>query len=222
MSKLHKQIPLTDFPTYTEEDMLRRASEFHEFIVSRRTVRDFSPKNVPIEVVKKCIEASATSPSGANRQPWHFVVVSDPAIKKKIRDAAEKEEHHFYHGGVPDEWREAVHPLGTNECKPFLETAPYLIVVFAERVSVDGKDQTKNYYVSESVGIATGMLITALHSCGLGTLTHTPSPMRFLNQILKQPGHRRPFLILVTGYPSADATVPDLPKKSQSEITTFL
>lgn len=222
MPKLHKQIPLTDYSTYSPEEMKGRADAFYRFIKSRRTVRDFSSKSVPLEVVKSCIDAAATAPSGANRQPWHFVVVSDPEIKTKIRTAAEKEEHHFYHGGVPDEWRDAVQPLGTDESKPFLETAPHLIVIFAERVSVNSQDKLKNYYVSESVGIATGILITALHACGLGTLTHTPSPMRFLNEILNQPDHRRPYLILVTGYPSQDATVPDITRKKQSEFATFL
>jgi nitroreductase len=167
--------------------------------------------------------AAGTAPSGANLQPWHFVVVSDSAIKHRIRVEAEKEEHEFYTSRAPQEWLDALAPLGTDENKPFLETAPYLIVIFAQSYGVlaDGR-RVKNYYVQESVGIATGMLITAIHNAGLVSLTHTPSPMGFLNEILGRPANEKPFLILVVGYPAEDAVVPDIGKKSLEEIATFL
>jgi nitroreductase len=167
--------------------------------------------------------AAGTAPSGANRQPWHFVVVSDPEIKRKIREAAEKEEEAFYTGRAPDDWLEALQPLGTDAHKPFLETAPYLIVIFAQsyELAADGS-KIKNYYVQESVGIATGLLITAIHHAGLVSLTHTPSPMGFLNKILGRPDNERPYLILVVGYPAENATVPDISKKSLEEIATFV
>ena len=167
--------------------------------------------------------AAGTAPNGANRQPWHFVVVSNPDIKKRIREAAEKEEEAFYSGRAPDDWLEALAPLGTDANKPFLETAPYLIVIFAQtyELSKDG-GKTKNYYVQESVGIATGLLITAIHEAGLVSLTHTPSPMGFLNEILGRPLNERPYLILVVGYPDKEAQVPDISKKSLDEIATFI
>ena len=169
------------------------------------------------------MRAAGTAPSGANRQPWHFSVVSDLETKKKIREAAEAEEKKFYSGRAPDEWLEALAPLGTDENKPFLEIAPYLIVIFSEAYGLDNKgEKIKNYYVSESVGIATGMLITALHNVGLATLTHTPSPMNFLREILGRGENERAFLILVTGFPSENATVPNIVKKSLEEYTTFL
>ena len=203
--------------------MLRRAADFRRELGRRRTVRDFSDRAVPLEVVEECIRAAGTAPNGANYQPWHFVVVSDPALKSRIRVAAEEEERAFYSGGAPKEWLDALAALGTDEHKPFLETAPYLVVIFAERYQLapDGS-KVKNYYVQESVGIATGMLITGLHRAGLATLTHTPSPMSFLNEILGRPSNERPFLILVVGYPAGDAQVPAITKKSLEEIATFL
>jgi nitroreductase len=188
----------------------------------RRSVRDFSDRPVPLEVIKNAISAAGTSPSGANQQPWHFVVVSDPKIKREIREAAEVEERAFYQDRAPDEWLRALHPLGTDENKPFLEIAPYLIVIFLKKTTTDENGvKHKNYYPTESVGIATGILITALHLSGLATLTHTPSPMKFLNDILGRPDSERPFLILVTGYPSSEAKVPTINKYHLDQIATF-
>jgi iodotyrosine deiodinase len=174
-------------------------------------------------VIEDCLSVARSAPSGANKQPWHFVVVSDTEIKKKIRLAAEEEERRFYHGRAPKEWLDALAPLGTDEDKPYLETAPYLIVIFAQHyeVTADGR-KLKNYYVTESVGIAAGMLITAIHMAGLVALTHTPSPMGFLSQILGRPSQERPFLILVVGYPDGEARVPGISKKSSEEAQTFV
>lgn len=220
MSSFH---PLATFVEYPPEMMLRRAQEFRTEIQRRRTVRQFSDRPVTITLIHECLLAAGSAPSGANLQPWHFCVVSDPKIKSQIRIAAEDEEHDFYHRLAPKEWLDALAPLGTNEHKPFLETAPYLIVVFAQSHGVlpDGRS-VKNYYVNESVGIATGFLIAALHHAGLATLTHTPAPMKFLNGILNRPAQERPFLILVAGYPTDDAVVPDIGKKSLNEIATFV
>lgn len=203
--------------------MKRRAADFCAEVGRRRTVREFSDRAVPREVIEDCLRAAATAPSGANLQPWRFVVVSDPAIKRQIRLGAEKEEHEFYHGKAPQEWLDALAPLGTNEDKPFLEIAPYLIVIFAQSYGVlpDGR-KVKHYYAQESVGIATGMLITAIHHAGLASLTHTPSPMGFLNEILGRPANERAFLILVVGYPAEDARVPVIGKKPLDEIATFI
>ena len=201
---------------------MRRAVDFRKRAARRRTVREYSDRPVPRAVIEECILAAGTAPSGANHQPWHFVVVSDPEVKARIRVAAEQEERAFYHGGAPQEWLDALAALGTDEHKPFLETAPYLIAIFAERYMLreDGS-KVKNYYVQESVGIATGILITSLHHAGLATLTHTPSPMNFLNEILGRPSNERPFLLLVTGYPAGDARVPAITKKPLEEIATF-
>ncbi len=205
------------------EQMLQEAEHFLEKMRLRRTVRDFSDRPVPREVLEKCILAAGTAPNGANRQPWRFVAVGDPELKRAIREAAEEEEKAFYGGRAPDSWLEALAHLGTDENKPFLETAPWLVVIFAESYEVrsDGS-RAKNYYVSESVGIATGILITALHHAGLVTLTHTPSPMKFLNQVLGRPDNERPFLILVVGYPAEDARVPDIGKKALEDIADFV
>jgi nitroreductase len=203
--------------------MEERAQAFLEELRRRRTVRDFSDRPVPRKVIETCILAAGTAPNGANHQPWHFAVVADPEVKKTIREAAEEEEKEFYSGRAPKEWLKALEPLGTNEEKPFLERAPYLIVIFGESYAVgeDGNKE-KNYYVMESVGIATGMLITAIHRAGLVSLTHTPSPMGFLNEILGRPKNERAFLILVVGYPETDATVPDIEKKPLEQICTFV
>jgi len=215
--------PLSGYRRLPEEEMRRRAIEFHDSIRRRRTVREFSDREVPREVIELAIQAAATAPSGANRQPWHFVVVSEAETKRRLRQAAEKEEAEFYGWRAPDDWLEALTPFGTDENKPFLETAPYLIVIFAQMHGVDAQGSAiKHYYVNESVGIATGLLITALHSAGLATLTHTPSPMRFLNELLDRPRYERPFLILVTGYPDREARVPKISKKSLDEVATFI
>lgn len=218
-----KFIPLKDFKEYPTEEMLKRSAEFYFNLQRRRTVRDFSNKPVSIEVIENCIKAAGTSPSGANMQPWHFVVISNPGIKKKIRNAAEEEEKEFYSNRAPKEWLEALEPLGTDPNKPFLETAPYLIAIFYKSYDLhsDGK-QIKQYYAMESTGIATGMLITAIHNAGLASLTHTPSPMNFLNEILGRPKNERPFLLLVVGYPAKNAKVPDIKKKKLGEISSFL
>lgn len=216
-------VPLSNYTKYSEIEMLNRAISFYEHIKRRRTVRDFSDQPVPKEVIENCIKAAGTAPSGANLQPWHFVVVSNPEIKKKIRIAAEEEEKEFYSKRAPKEWLEALEPLGTDENKPFLETAPYLIAIFYKSYEVlpDGR-QTKHYYALESIGIATGILITAIHNAGLVSLTHTPSPMNFLNEILSRPKNERPFLLLVVGYPVADAKLPDIKKKSLQDIASFI
>ncbi|WP_445263743.1 nitroreductase family protein [Rhodohalobacter sp. 8-1] len=202
--------------------MKQRSKEYYELMKRRRSVRDFSKRPVPVEIIKHAIRTAGTAPNGANLQPWHFAVVQSADIKKRIREAAEEEEKAFYNDRAPDEWLDKLAPLGTDEHKPFLETAPYLIAVFAQSYGVDkhGKKQ-KHYYVKESVGIACGFLISALHNAGLATLTHTPSPMGFLNDILNRPSYERPFLLLVTGYPSDEAKVPLITKKSMSSLATF-
>jgi len=216
-------IALQDYREYSIEEMKQRAAEFYAELRRRRTVREFSSRPVPRAIIEDCVRAAGTAPNGANMQPWHFVIVSDPAVKRQIRDAAEREEYEFYHGKAPQEWLDALAPLGTDEHKPFLEDAPYLIVIFAESYGVlpDGR-KVKHYYTQESVGIATGFLITALHHAGLASLTHTPSPMGFLNELLGRPSQERPFLILVAGYPAESATVPAITKRSLEDIATFV
>ena len=218
-----KLIPLSNYTKYSEAEMLNRSKIFYEDIKRRRTVRDFSDKHVPREIIEDCIKAAGAAPSGANLQPWHFVIVSNPEIKKKIRLAAEEEEKEFYNKRAPKEWLDVLEPLGTDENKPFLEKAPYLIAIFSKSYEVlpDGR-QIKQYYAIESTGIATGILITAIHKAGLVSLTHTPSPMNFLHEILNRPKNERPFLLLVVGYPAAEAKVPDIKKKSLQEIASFL
>ncbi len=215
--------PLSTFAELPAAEMRRRAAEFAAEMRRRRTVREFAPRPVPGDVVEDCLRAAGTAPSGANMQPWHFVVVTDPAVKRRIRAEAEKEEEAFYAHRAPAEWLEALAPLGTDARKPFLETAPVLIAIFAQSHGTlpDGR-KVKHYYAQESVGIATGILITALHHAGLATLTHTPSPMGFLNELLGRPGRERPFLLLVVGYPADDARVPVIAKKRLDEIATFV
>lgn len=214
-------VPLT-FTEYPPAEMKARATAFREELQRRRSVRDFSDRPVDRTVIEECVRAAGSAPSGANKQPWHFVVVSDPDVKHAIREAAEEEERTFYEERAPQEWLEALAPLGTDPNKPFLERAPYLIAIFAQNYGVrDDGSKEKHYYTSESVGIATGMLITALHHAGLATLTHTPSPMNFLNEILERPDNERAFLLLVVGYPADDATVPAIDKKPLSDIATF-
>lgn len=203
--------------------MKQRSKSFRDDMLRRRTVRQFSSRAVPREVMEDCLTVAGSAPSGANKQPWHFVVVSDPEVKRKIREAAEAEEHVFYRQRAPEEWLEASAPLGTDEHKPYIETAPYLVVIFGQVYGLTSEGRkVKNYYVTESVGIATGMLVSAIHMAGLGSLTHTPSPMGFLNGILGRPAHERPFLIFVVGYPAEDACVPDISKKPLGEIATFV
>ena len=210
-------IPLS-FQRLSTEDQLRLSREFLRSMTGRRTVREFSSDPVPFELIENAIRCAATAPSGANQQPWRFVVVSDPEIKKQVRHAAEEEERAFYEHRAPDEWLEALAPLGTDWRKEFLETAPYLIVVFREdygaKVGANGEEiKAKHYYVQESVGIACGFLIAALHMSGLATLTHTPSPMGFLSRVLKRPANERPFLLVPVGYPAEGAEVPEIGKK---------
>jgi nitroreductase len=216
-------IPLPGYREYPVEEMTRRAEAFCEEMSRRRSVRQFSDRPVPRGVIEQCLRTAGSAPSGANRQPWHFVAVGQAEIKRRIREAAEREERAFYEERAPDEWLAALAPLGTTQHKPFLETAPYLIAVFAERyrLAAEGTKQP-NYYVTESVGLAAGLLIAALHHAGLATLTHTPSPMGFLNEILGRPEAERPFLLLVVGYPAADALVPDIRRKSLEEIASFV
>ena len=216
-------VPLSSYAEYSVVEMERRAARFRADLARRRTVREYSSRPVPPRVLEECIRAAGTAPSGANHQPWHFVVVTDPETKSRIRVAAEEEERAFYNGGAPKEWLDALAALGTDEHKPFLETAPCLIAIFAERFELrpDGA-KVKNYYVQESVGIATGILVTALHHAGLASLTHTPSPMSFLNQILDRPANERPFLLLVVGYPARGAQVPEIGKKPLESIASFV
>lgn len=212
----------SDYREYPVDEMRERARSFYEDLKRRRTVREFSDRPVPREIIEDCLLAAGTAPNGANMQPWHFVVVSDPEIKNKIRLEAEKEEKEFYERRASKEWLKALEPLGTDEKKPFLEKAPYLIAIFAESYGMtESGDKVLNYYVKESVGIATGMLITAVHHAGLVSLTHTPSPMGFLNEILDRPDNEKPFLLLVVGYPEEGVTVPAISKKPLDEIVTF-
>ncbi len=215
-------VPLKGYIEFPEDEMIARAADFYQEMKRRRTVREFTDRPVPLRVIQDCLRTAGAAPSGANKQPWRFVAVSDPELKRQIRVAAEEEERAFYTRRAADEWLQALEPLGTDAEKPFLETAPYLIVVFAETYTVapDGQ-RIKNYYVQESVGISTGFLIAALHHAGLATLTHTPSPMGFLSSVLDRPDNERPFLIIVTGYPTSKAEVPVIQKKSLDEIAVF-
>ena len=216
-------VPLTGYQQIEPEEMQRRAAAFYADLRRRRSVRAFSSRQVPPEVIEDCLRTAGTAPSGANMQPWHFVAVSDPAIKRQIRERAEQAECAFYEQRAPAQWLDALAPLGTNACKPFLEDAPCLIAIFAQPYHLDENgDRISHYYVMHSVGIATGILIAALHQSGLAMLTYTPSSMRFLNELLDRPAHERPFLILVAGYPAPDATVPQVARKRLEEIATFL
>ncbi len=217
----HPTIAL-DFTRQTPDAMQANASAFYDEISRRRTVRDFSSDAVPQALIAQCIQAAGCAPSGANQQPWRFVAIANPGIKKTIREAAEAEEREFYERRVTEEWRAALAPLGTDAEKPFLETAPWLIAVFYEAYGFDAEGKKeKRYYPIDSVGIATGFLIAALHHAGLATLTHTPSPMAFLNQILGMPDNERPFVLLVVGYPAEGATVPAITRKALAEIADF-
>ena len=216
------QSPL-EFVRLPIDEMRDRATLFYAEVGRRRTVRQFSDEPVPRDLIEICLRAAGCAPSGANQQPWRFVAIADVAVKKAIREAAEIEEREFYEHRATEEWRAALTPLGTNSSKPFLETAPWLIAVFYEAYAVNASGaREKRYYPMDSTGIATGVLVTALHHAGLASLTHTPSPMAFLNDILKRPSNERPFVLLVVGYPAADATVPSITRKSLEEIATFL
>ena len=222
MASTTQFIPHTEYKEYPVEQMQERARSFYNALKRRRTVREFANRPVPREVIEDCLRTAGTAPNGANMQPWHFVVVRDAETKKKIRIEAEKEEKEFYERRASDEWLKALEPLGTDRNKPFLEHAPYLIAIFSESYGITAAgDKVRNYYVKESVGIATGILITAIHNAGLASLTHTPSPMGFLNDILDRPDNERPFLLLVVGYPKDGVKVPNITKKPLSEIATF-
>lgn len=210
------------YNTLTESEMVEKSLLFLDEIILRRTVRDFSNKPVPLKIIMNAVKTASSAPSGANKQPWHFVIVKDSAVKKEIRFAAEKEEKEFYEHRAPDTWLEDLNQFETDWHKPFLEIAPYLIVVFKKNYDLDEQVKRKNYYVNESVGIASGFLLVALHNAGLATLTHTPSPMGFLEKILDRPENEKAVLLIPVGYPAEDATVPDLKKKSFEEISTII
>jgi iodotyrosine deiodinase len=222
MSKL-RLIPLPWRETVADDELSRRAARFHAEIAPRRTVRDFSDRPVPREIIETCLRTAGSAPSGANMQPWQFVAVSDPALKHQIRVAAEAEEREFYEHRAPNEWLEALAALGTDEHKAFLEIAPWLIAIFSQpyRILPDGR-RVKHYYATESVGIATGFLITAIHLAGLVSLTHTPSPMGFLNKLLHRPAYEKPFLLLGVGHPAEGAVVPDIQRNPLAEISSFI
>lgn len=225
MDYSYDPIPLPHRQALSPAESLERAEAYYEFIRQRHSVRHFTDEPVERAVIEAAIRAAGTAPSGANHQPWHFACVSDPAIKQQIREAAEKEEREFYGGKAGDEWLDDLKGLGTDANKPFLETAPWLIAIFAERYGIDESgNRQKNYYMSESVGIATGFLINALHQAGLATLTHTPNPMKFLNEITGRPSNERPYILLVVGHPAEDAMIPRAAtvKKPLEQIASFL
>ncbi len=214
-------VPLPDYRELPADEMQSRAARFHAEMGRRRTIREFSSRPVDPAIIDECIAAAGTAPSGANMQPWHFVVVTDSDVKSRMRTAAEEEEREFYEHRAPQEWLDALKPVGTDEHKPFIEEAPVLIAVFARRwdEAEDGR-KVKQYYATESVGLATGLLIAAVHHAGLASLTHTPSPMGFMNEILGRPRNEAPFLLLVVGYPTDDCQVPDISRKPIDDIRT--
>ena len=214
-------LPL-DFVTLEGSEQAVRGQQFFEMISRRRTVREYSDRAVPLELIETAIASSGTAPSGANLQPWRFVVVRDAEVKRKIREAAEIEEFESYHNRMSDKWLRRLAPLGTDENKPFIETAPYLIVVFRITTIVENGESEPTYYSQESVGIAVGLLLAALHNMGLATLTHTPSPMKFLQQILGRPKNEVPFVLIPVGYPSENAMVPDITRKPLNEILQII
>jgi len=219
-----KFAPLEGFTQYKSDEMIERSQAFFDMMKNRRTVRGFSDKPVPREVIENAILTAGRAPSGANKQPWHFAVISDPTIKKQLREAAEKEEAEFYSGRASDEWLKDLEPFATDQNKPFLEKAPYLIAVFRQSYAVDPETgvRTNNYYVHESAGIASGFLIAALHNAGLATLTHTPSPMGFLNTVCDRPANEKAIMLVVAGYPEKNVEVPVISKKTLKEITTWI
>ena len=209
-------------PLFEASEMLQRSRDFYQEMNTRRTLRMFSDKPVPRELIEHLLMTAGTAPSGAHKQPWTFCAVGDPQIKAQIREAAEKEEYVNYHGRMSEEWLQDLEPFGTDWRKPFLETAPWLLVVFKKSYDLEGEDKKKNYYVNESVGIACGFLLAAIHHAGLAALTHTPSPMNFLQQILGRPDNERPFLLIPVGYPADDAVVPDIRRKTAEEFIIWL
>ena len=216
-------IPLPSYHEYPPEEMRRRAASFRADMQRRRSVRAFSGRPVPREIIEECLLTAGSAPSGANMQPWQFVVVSDVATKRRVREAAEAEEYEFYRGRAGEEWLDALSTLGTDYHKPFLETAPYLIVIFAQSYGLSPNGgKVRHYFVRESVGIATGLLVAAVHHAGLVALPYTPSRPGFLNDILSRPQNERLFLMLVVGYPAEGATVPNLQKKALDEVATFV
>ncbi|MEO1142866.1 MAG: nitroreductase family protein [Pseudomonadota bacterium] len=221
----HEELPVPDIQNLSDEEAAEKAKAFFDFMKTRHSIRNFSDRQVDRSIIEECIRTAGSAPSGANHQPWHFVAISNPEIKGQIRQAAEAEEGKFYAGGGGEEWLNALAPLGTDASKPHLEIAPWLIVIFAQRFGTFEDGETfKNYYVNESVGIATGFLIAALHHAGLATLTHTPNPMKFLNRLLERPQSEKPVMILATGHAASDATVPAVAKikKPLDEILTVL
>ncbi|MDP5070035.1 MAG: nitroreductase family protein [Congregibacter sp.] len=224
MSDDYRAVPLPDAQCLSDQEARHRALAYLDLSSKRHSVRGFSDTPVPRDIIEACVRAAGTAPSGANHQPWHFACISDPVVKRAIRQAAEVEEAEFYGGRAGDEWLKNLSKLGTDQFKPFLETAPWLIAIFVERQGVDAKgDKRKNYYMAESVGIATGFLLNALHAAGLATLTHTPNPMKFLSKILERPTNERPYMLIVVGHPAKDATVPAaaLIKKPLEQIASF-
>lgn len=220
----HEALPLPDFHNMSDGEMQKAAADFYDFMRKRHSIRDFSDRPVSREVIENCVRTAGTAPSGANHQPWHFVAIANPEIKHSIREAAEEEEQRFYAGGGSDEWLKALEPIGTSADKPHLDIAPWLIIVFAQRFGhFDDGEKFKNYYVPESVGIASGFLLAALHTAGLTTLTHTPNPMKFLNELLGRPVSEKPIMIIAVGHPAADATVPAVAKwkKPLKDILTL-
>ena len=221
MSK-KKHILLKNYIKHSDNKLLELSKLFFDKMNHRRTVRTFSSEKIPIEAIKYAIKTANTAPSGANKQPWHFVLVENDEIKHQIKVAAENEEREFYSGRAPKSWLKDLEPFETDENKPFLEVAPYLIVVFEEKYRINKNgEKEKNYYTKESVGLATGLLLTALHNLGIGTLTHTPSPMKFLSKILKRPNNETPFLLIVVGYPKQGTVVPNVKRKELEEILTI-
>lgn len=219
-----KFVEHTSFIRREPDEMIRRSADFLELMKRRRTVRDFSDRAVPREVIENAILTAGRAPSGANKQPWHFAAISDPLMKAQFREAAEQEEREFYGGRASEDWLEDLVPFGTDEHKPFLETAPWLIAVFRQSYGLNEEtgERSKNYYVHESAGLAAGFLIAALHNAGLATLTHTPSPMGFLNDLCGRPKNEHATMLVVTGYPADKVTVPDIGKKPLDEISTWL
>jgi iodotyrosine deiodinase len=223
--KTHANTPLTDFIEYPVDEMIARSAAFYASMQRRHSIRQFSDRTVPQAIIENCIKAAGTAPSGANHQPWHFVAMQDDAIKRQVREAAEAHEQAFYAGRAGDEWINALKPLGTDAQKPYLVHAPWLIAIFSQKKGgVQAGEKHTNYYVHESVGIATGMLLTALHQSGLVTLTHTPKPMSFLTKICGRPEDERPYMLIIAGYPADNATVPEHAqnKKSLAQISTFI
>ena len=222
MTQNSDKFEVLKFNELSISEMQSRAQSFLARMSTRRTVRNFSDRSVPKEIIEQALATAGSAPSGANRQPWHFAVAGTNEVKRRIRIGAEEEENEFYNRSAPKEWLDALKPFGTDERKPFLEIAPWIITVFAKKIELDEDNQKqKNYYVTESVCIATGLLIAALHNAGLATLTHTPSPMKFLNEIFDRPVSEKPLMLVVTGYPSEGVKVPSIKRKSLEQISSF-